>query len=87
MCTTIAGKASIAGSGKGSNGWFALEQVYVGYDHPYHAQLEHALSIDFVNETSGPGARVAVELTRESARELAQSILATLELAEAYEQA
>ena len=42
----------------------------------------HALNIDFVNEAAGPGARVAVELTPESARELAHKILATLDQAE-----
>jgi hypothetical protein len=35
--------------------------------------------IDFVNEAMGPGARVAVELTAESARGLVQAILATLD--------
>jgi len=36
-----------------------------------------------VNEAEGPGARVAVELSVESARQLVQTILATLERAEA----
>jgi hypothetical protein len=85
MCTTIAGRTPISGSAKGARGWFRLEQAYLSYDHPYHAPLEHALSIDFVNEAAG--ARVAVELTRESARELANAILATLEQADAYEHA
>jgi len=44
--------------------------------------LEHALNIDFINEAEGPSARVAVELTPESARALAKAILATLEHAE-----
>lgn len=85
MCTTISDKTGVTGSGKGASGWFDLDQVYVGYDHPYHAALDHALSLDFVNEAVGPGARVAVELDRESARVLAHRILATLELADAYE--
>ncbi len=85
MCTMIAEKTTIAGSGKGPNGWFALEQAYVSYDHPFHAQLEHALNIDFVNESLGLGARVAVELTRASARSLAQAILAALDEADAFE--
>lgn len=87
MCTTISAKASVSGSGKGPQGWFAVDRVYVGYDHPHHAPLEHAVSLDFVNETAGPGARVAVELTRDSARELAARLLATVEQADAYEQA
>ena len=43
----------------------------MSYDHPFHIRLEHALNIDFVNEAAGPGARVAVELTPEAARQLA----------------
>lgn len=85
MCTTIADRTEVSGSGKGPRGWFALDHAYVGYDHPAHAQLEHAVSIDFVNEAAGPGARVAVELTRESARALAAQLLATIEQADAYE--
>lgn len=85
MCTTISDKAPVSGSGKGAHGWFALDHVYVGYDHPYHAPLEHALTVDFVNESLGNGSRVAVELTRESARELATRILTALEAADAYE--
>ena len=62
MCTMIAHKSSIAGSGKGPSGWFELGQVFIGYDHPFHIPLDHALMIDFVNEEAGPGARTAVEL-------------------------
>ncbi len=83
MCTMIAEQAEIDGSGKGTNGWFTVRQVSVSYDHPYHAPLEHALNIDFVDEAQGPGARVAVELTLESARHLVQTIEAVLAQAEA----
>jgi hypothetical protein len=83
MCTMIGVQAKIAGSGKGASGWFTLDQVNVSYDHPFHAPQEHALNIDFVKESDGPGARVAVELTPESARQLVKTILATLERAEA----
>ena len=41
--------------------------------------IEHALNIDFVNEAEGLGARVAVELTSESARQLVDLIGAALE--------
>ena len=78
MCTGIVETAQVKGSGKGPDGWFKLEQVNVSYDHPYDAQLEHALNIDFVNEKIGPGARVAVELSPQSARKLAETILTTL---------
>jgi uncharacterized protein DUF6295 len=83
MCTMITLQTKIAGSGKGTAGWFELREANVSYDHPFHFPLEHALNIDFVNEANGPGARVAVELTPESARQLAETILATLERAEA----
>ena len=83
MCTMITQQAKITGSGKGTSGWFTLGEVNVSYDHPFHMPLEHALNLDFVNEAQGPSARVAVELTPEAARKLAQTILATLEQAEA----
>lgn len=82
MCTMIVQQAKISGSGKGTKGWFELSQANVTYDHPFDMPLEHALNIDFVNEAQGPGARVAVELTPESARQLAETILATLAQAE-----
>jgi hypothetical protein len=50
----------------------------VSYDHPYDLPLEHALNIDFVNEALGPGARVAVELSVEAARQLVKTIEAVL---------
>lgn len=83
MCTMIVEKVKIDGCGKGASGWFKLEQANVSYDHPFHAPLEHALNIDFVNESQGPSARVAVELSEQAARELARTILAVLDQAEA----
>src|SRR6266705_5863183 len=78
MCTGIVETAEVSGSGKGPQGWFKLEQVNVSYDHPTDAQLDDALNIDFVNEKEGPSARVAVELSPESARKLVEIILTTL---------
>jgi len=83
MCTMIVRQVEIEGSGKGTGGWFAVRQANVSYDHPFNARLEHALNIDFVNEAQGPGARVAVELSAESARTLVETILAVLARAEA----
>jgi len=83
MCSMIAEQIKIDGCGKGSGGWFDLREADVSYDHPFNAPFEHALNIDFVNEAQGPGARVAVELSAEAARELALTILATLDRAEA----
>ena len=70
MCTMIAQQVAIDGSGKGTAGWFDVRQANVSYDHPFDVPLEHALNIDFVNEALGPGARVAVELSTESAQAL-----------------
>lgn len=83
MCTMIAERVKIEGCGKGAQGWFEVNQANVSYDHPYHAPYEHALNIDFVDETQGPGARVAVELSADAARALVQTILAVLDKAEA----
>ena len=83
MCTMIARQALINGTGKGADGWFPVSQINVSYDHPFEAPLEHAVNIDFVNEARGPGARVAVELSLESARQLIHTIQAVLAQAEA----
>ena len=82
MCTMIAEQVEIEGSGKGTGGWFPVRQAYVSYDHPFDAPLEHALNIDFVNESQGLGARVAVELSAEAARALVETIVAVLDQAE-----
>ncbi len=82
MCTMIVQKVKIDGSGKGTQGWFDLQQANVSYDHPFSAPYEHALNIDFVNESQGPSARVAVELSESAARELVRTILAVLDQAE-----
>lgn len=83
MCTMIVEKLKIEGSAKGTNGWFELQEANVSYDHPFEAPFEHALNIDFVNESQGPSARVAVELSEPAARELVKTILAVLDRAEA----
>ncbi len=78
MCTGIVESAKVSGSGKGPQGWIKLDQVNVSYDHPFDASLEHSLNIDFVNNAEGPSARVAVELTPESAKKLVDAILTSL---------
>jgi hypothetical protein len=78
----IAKQIKIEGSGKGAAGWFKLAEADVSYDHPFDAPFDHALNIDFVNESVGPGARTAVELSVESARVLVDAIQSILEQAE-----
>src|SRR5215467_11298155 len=79
MCTYLTEKVSISGSGKGPSGWFKVTDASVYFDHPVHAQAEHTLNIDFLDPGAGPSARVAVELTAESARALVKAIQATLD--------
>ena len=83
MCTMIVEQIAVEGSGKGAGGWFSVRQANVSYDHPFNAPLDHALNIDFVDEAQGPGARVAVELSVESARALVATIQAVLGRADA----
>src|SRR5438128_9844546 len=70
MCTSIVEIVGADGAGKGDEGWFKLTHSVVSYDHPHHALLEEAITIDFVNRALGPSARVAVELTLDSAKAL-----------------
>ena len=79
MCTYITEKTTIVGSAKGPKGWMRIDTANVYFDHPFHAPLDHALGIDFINEAAGGRERVAVELSAESARELVAKILAALE--------
>jgi Family of unknown function (DUF6295) len=78
MCTYLTEKVGVTGSGKGAAGWFSLSEATVYFDHPVHAPAGHTVNIDFRNPAQGPSARVAVELTAESARALAAAIEATL---------
>ena len=87
MCTSIVEIVSASGAGKGGDGWFDLTNSVVSYDHPHHALLEEAITIDFVNSTLGPAARVAVELTLESAKALSGALIRAIEAAEIEESA
>jgi hypothetical protein len=78
MCSYLTEKASVNGSAKGPDGWFGLTHVMAYFDHPYHSLPEHTLNVDFYSEAAGPSARVAVELTAASARELVRCIEAAL---------
>ncbi|HEX3336183.1 MAG TPA: DUF6295 family protein [Jatrophihabitans sp.] len=79
MCTYATIAAPLDGSAKGPNGsWFHVTDASVYFDHPVHAMAEHTLNIDFAAPADGPTARVAVELTAASARELVTAIQAAL---------
>ena len=74
MCTSVVELCSAEGAGKSEGGWFPVTGAVVSYDHPHHALLEDAITIDFVNPGLGPGARAAVEITLESAKALAAAL-------------
>ena len=85
MCTSIVEIVKAEGSGKGEGGWFDLTTAVVSYDHPHHALLEDAINIDFVNPSLGPSARVAVEITLGSARELSAALARAIAAADEVE--
>jgi uncharacterized protein DUF6295 len=85
MCTSIVEIVGADGAGKGDDGWFELTHAVVSYDHPHHALLEEAINLDFVNPALGPGARVAVELTLASAKELSAALQKAIAQAEIEE--
>src|SRR5262245_13748440 len=85
MCTSVVEIVRADGAGKGEDGWFFLTSAVVSYDHPHHALLEEAITIDFMNEGLGPSARVAVEITLESAKELAGALARAIAGAEEME--
>lgn len=74
MCTYTTRRLELSGSGKAQAGWIPITSASVYFDHPVHAPQEHTLNIDFQNLGLGPAARVAVELDRRSAAELAAAI-------------
>ena len=84
MCTYATLQTGVEGSAKGPGGsWFRVTDATVYFDHPVHAMAEHTLNIDFAAPAEGPSARVAVELTAESARALVAAIQAALDSAPA----
>jgi hypothetical protein len=87
MCTSIVEVVGVDGAGKGDGGWFDIDRAVVSYDHPHHAFFEEAITIDFVNAALGPAARVAVELSLESAKELSGALARAIAAAEIEESA
>jgi hypothetical protein len=87
MCTSIVEIVGVEGAGKSVEGWISLTHAVVSYDHPHHALLEEAVAIDFVNSAHGPGTRVAVELTLQSAKQLSDALGRTIAAAEIEERA
>jgi hypothetical protein len=61
VCTYLTEKIDVDASGKGAQGWIPITQANV--------------YVDVINPGRGPSARVALEMTEESALALAQAIL------------
>jgi len=87
MCTSIVEIVRADGAGKAGDGWINLTHSVVSYDHPHHALLEEAITIDFMNADLGPSSRVAVELTLEAAKELHGALTRAIAAAEIEESA
>jgi hypothetical protein len=75
MCTYATVCLCVEGSGKGPSGtWMRFTDATVYFDHPVHAMAEHTLNIDLTDPSQGPSARLALELTAESALKLVAAI-------------
>jgi len=75
MCTCATEHVRLDGGAKGGpGGWRDLGPTTVYVDHPVHAQTLHTLNIDFGDPAGDPSARIALELTAESAGELVAAI-------------
>ena len=85
MCTYATVTTELQASAKGpESSWFKVTDGTVYFDHPVHNMAaEHTVNIDFSNPAEGPSARVAVELTATSARELITAIQTALDSAPA----
>ena len=81
MCTYQTERFAVDASGKTPHGWTRMTDATVYFDHPVHYPAGHALMIDMLNPGKGPSARVALEMSPESARSLALAILHTLDSA------
>ena len=81
MCTYLSQTTPLTGSGRRQgDDWFDLDRAVIAFDHPQDALVEHALCLDL---RSADGERLAVELDADSARRLAETILAVLDSDEA----
>ena len=86
MCTSIIEIAPAEGMAKRGDEWFPLRETVVAYDHARHAPLGDVITLDFINTGLEPGARAAVELTLESAKELRAALDRAIAAAD-YEEA
>lgn len=74
MCTWLSQRVEARGAARGVPDWMRVTAVNVMYDHPVSAPYDHALLLDFIDPSQGVGARVGIELSATSARELVRAI-------------
>src|SRR6187402_877564 len=86
MCTSIVEIAPAEGMAKRGDDWFELTTSVVAYDHARHAHLGDVITLDFFNTNLDAGARAAVELTLETAKELRAALDRAIAAAD-YEEA
>jgi hypothetical protein len=86
MCTSIIEIARAEGMAKRGDQWFPLSRSVVAYDHARHAPLGDVITLDFYNTDLDAGARAAVELTLETAKDLRAALDRAIAAAE-YEEA
>ena len=84
-CSAMAIRRRVRAAGRSARGWFSVDQVAISYDHPVHAREDHAVLLDFARALGPVDERVPVELSLASARALAETLLAVVERAEAFE--
>ena len=78
MCTYTTERIRVAGAGKGPQRWVRLADATVYLDHPVAAMAEHTLNIDLTPADGPPDARVALELSADSALDLVDAVLAAI---------
>jgi hypothetical protein len=83
MCTWLSHRVEAHGAARGVPDWMKVTAINVMYDHPVSAPYDHALLLDFIDPAQGVGARVGIELSATSARELVRAIEAALSSPEA----
>ena len=81
MCTMIGEKIAVHASAKGGARWFTTDHAYIAYDHPTHANLEHALGIDFVSEADGLRHRIGIEVDLPNARAIRDALTRAIDQA------
>jgi hypothetical protein len=86
MCTSIIEIARAEGMAKRGDQWFPLSRSVVAYDHARHAPLGDVITLDFYNTELDVGARAAVELTLETAKDLRAALDRAIAAAD-YEEA